>query len=140
MRLEQQARETHQLLVRLQSLRGTRWEDLSFDRLAAIAKPFAEDQSTPFRLLKLTRLEAKLVSVGAERLLNDIQRRKPSPESWPDCFDYAWISSAIDELAIQDPEVKGFVGGTHNGYVGDFKKLDADRPRSPSNECGGPTH
>jgi very-short-patch-repair endonuclease len=37
------------------------------------------------------------------------------------------MSSAIDELAIQDPEVKAFVGATHNAYVDDFKRLDRDR-------------
>jgi very-short-patch-repair endonuclease len=125
--LEQQEAETRQLVMSLQSVRATTWNDLSFDELTVKIEPFAKDQTTPYRLLKLTKLEVKLSAAGVDRLLADIRRRKPSPDCWPDCFDHAWISSAVDELAITDSEVKGFVGETHNNYVDDFKKLDADR-------------
>jgi very-short-patch-repair endonuclease len=125
--IEQQTHETRQLVNSLQSLRSASWEALTFDDLAATVEPFAQDQTTPYRLLKLNELETKLESAGLKRLLSDLRKRKPDPDCWPDCFEYAWISSAIDELAIQDPEVKTFVGNTHNRCVDDFKKLDADR-------------
>lgn len=125
--IEQQAQEARQLVTSLQNLRGMSWEALDFDDLAANVEPFAQDQTTPYRLLKLTELETKLASAGVERLLTDLRKRKPIPYCWPACFEYAWISSAIDELAIHDPEVKGFIGNTHNQFVDDFKKLDADR-------------
>jgi very-short-patch-repair endonuclease len=125
--IEQQAQETRQLVTTLQGVRGTTWDSLTFEELAVAVEPFAKDQTTPYRLLKLTELEAQLEAAGAQRLLADLRRRKPAADCWPDCFDYAWISSGIDELAINDPEVKGFVGETHNGYVADFKMLDADR-------------
>jgi len=111
----------------LQKLRGAQWDGLNFDELVAIIGPFAADQTTPYRLLKLTEIETKLNAAGLQRLLGDIRNRKPAPEYWPDSFDHAWMNSAIDELAIHDSSVKGFVGSTHNEYVEDFKQLDGER-------------
>jgi very-short-patch-repair endonuclease len=126
-RLEAVTGEAHQLARSLQAVRGANWDGISFEQLAQTVAPFAKDELTPYRLLKLNGLESQLSDAGAQRLVEDIRRRQPAPRSWPDCFDFAWISSAVDELAIRDPEVKGFVGDAHNGCVQDFKRLDADR-------------
>ena len=125
--LETHYREAKKQVEFLQKIRGAQWDGLSFDELVATIEPFALDQTTPYRLLKLNEIETKLNAVGAQRLVNDIRNRNPAPEYWPGCFDYAWMNSAIDELAIHDSDVKGFVGNTHNGYVEDFKRLDGER-------------
>jgi very-short-patch-repair endonuclease len=125
--LETLLRESRRQVESLQKLRGVRWDGRSFDEIAATVEPFALDQTTPYRLLKLTEIEMKLSAEGLQRLLSDIRNRKPVPEYWSDSFDYAWIQSAIDELAIHDPDVKGFVGTTHNGFVEDFKRFDGER-------------
>lgn len=96
----------------MQKLRGAQWDGLTFDELAATIGPFAVDQTTPYCLLKLTEIDTKLNAAGLQRLLSDLRNRKPAPEYWPGSFDHAWMNSAIDELAIHDSNVKGFVGST----------------------------
>jgi len=42
-------------------------------------------------------------------------------------FEYAWFASTLDEVSRQDPEIRGFIGSTHNRYVDDFTHLDEER-------------
>jgi very-short-patch-repair endonuclease len=103
------------------------WKVMPLDALAALAERFMTDSSTPYRLLRLTEIETKLNGFGLQRLLDDLRNRKPSSSGWRAIFDHAWLNSALDELAVNDPSVKGFVGTAHTGYVDDFKHLDRDR-------------
>lgn len=64
--IEEQTKETRQLIVALQTLRGVHWDGLTFEEMAVTVKPFANDQTTPYRLQKLTELEGRLAgSCGA---------------------------------------------------------------------------
>lgn len=125
--LETRCKETRELLKKMEDLRGRQWPDSSFEQIAVEIEPFAKDQTTPFRLLKVTDLESKIEASGAGKFLQDLRRRQLDAAVWSKAFDWAWISSAIDEIAMQNPEVKGFVGETHSAYVADFKELDSDR-------------
>ncbi|WP_041839385.1 AAA domain-containing protein [Acidobacterium sp.] len=125
--LETHYREARRQVESLQALRGAQWLTLNFDQLKAVVEPFAQDQATPYRLLKLAEIEKKLNIAGLQRLLSDIRNRKPAPEYWSSCFDCAWMNSAVDELAVHDSDVKGFVGNTHNEFVEDFRRLDSER-------------
>jgi hypothetical protein len=78
-------------------------------------------------MLALSKIESELRDLGVQRLLDDLRLRKPAKLFWRRTFDYAWFQSALDELAIQNPYTKGFVGATHDEYVEEFKQLDTDR-------------
>ncbi len=103
------------------------WEKLSFEMLTIQIEPYASDSATPYRMLKLSGIESQLKDMGVERLLADLRLRKPAVVFWTRVFDHAWLHSALDEMAIHTPDIKGFVGETHNGYVEEFKHLDSDR-------------
>jgi len=103
------------------------WEKLSFENLTIQIEPYAADSLTPFRLLTLSGIESHLKDTGVQRLLEDLRLRKPAVVFWTRVFDHAWLHSALDEMAIHTPDIKGFMGATHNGYVEEFKHLDSDR-------------
>jgi very-short-patch-repair endonuclease len=82
---------------------------------------------TPFQIPKLTQIENGLENAGAGKLVVEIRTRKPDTKSWPSMFLHAWLSSTLDTVSQQDPEVRGFMGSTHNRYVEDFTHLDEER-------------
>jgi hypothetical protein len=126
--LAQTTSETRRDALLLQSIVGqSNWDVLDVDELARRAEALAADASTPYQLLRLTQIEAKLKADGVQRLLEDLRLRKPHASLWGSTFDYAWLNSALDEAAIRDPEVRGFIGSTHSSYVDDFKDLDSSR-------------
>ena len=103
------------------------WGRLPVSEVMKIAEEFAGDSATPYRLLRLTEIESTLRTLGAQRLVDDLRIRKPAASMWCALFEHAWLNSVLDELAINDPSVRSFVGATHGGYVDDFRSLDRDR-------------
>jgi very-short-patch-repair endonuclease len=117
-------------LQELQQIVGKQgWEKLSLEEVAAAVEPYAKDSVTPYRMLSLSEIEAKLQNFGVQRLVDDLRQRKCSMEDWVPTFDHAWLTSALDEMALRNPEIRSFVGSTHRQYVEDFKQLDTDRLR-----------
>lgn len=86
----------------------------------------SSDTTTPFRLARLAAVEADLNALGVQRLAADLRRRTPPPSTWPDCYDFAWMNSAIDDLSLRDPDVRGFLGNVHREHVEEFKHLDEE--------------
>ena len=105
------------------------WEKLSFAQVTAAAAPYAADTATPYRMLSLSSIESKLRDLGVQRLIEDLRLRKPETNFWTATFDHAWLTSALDEMAVRNPEIRSFVGWTHGQYVEEFKRLDSDRLR-----------
>ena len=105
------------------------WDKLTFAQLAAEVQVFASDLTSPYRIVQLAQIEAKLKALGVQRLMDDLRQRKEPCSYWAPTFDYVWLSSALEELAIKQSEVGEFVGATHNTYVDEFKKLDSERLR-----------
>ena len=100
---------------------------LSIESLAQLISSLVEDQHTPFQIPKLTQIENGLETAGAGKLVVEIKTGKPDAKSWPSMFTHAWLSSTLDAVSQQDPEVRGFVGSTHSRYVDDFTHLDEER-------------
>ena len=126
--LEKASEAVRREIQELQNIVGqSGWEKLTFGKLTLQIEPFAGDASTPYRMLTLSGIESQLKEIGVQRLLDDLRLRKPQIVFWTRTFDHAWLNSALDEMAIQNPDIKGFVGATHNGYVEEFKHLDSDR-------------
>jgi len=103
------------------------WSRLSLSDLALRTERLAADSSTPYRLLRLTEIESTLKTLGVQRLLDDLRNRKLGASIWGALLEHAWLNSVLDELTINDPSVRGFVGTTHETYVNDFRGLDRDR-------------
>jgi len=95
--------------------------------LTQLISSLVADQRTPFQIPKLTQIENGLETAGAGKLVVEITSRKPDAKSWPSMFVHAWLSSALDTVSQQDPEVRGFMGSTHSQYVDDFTHLDEER-------------
>jgi very-short-patch-repair endonuclease len=117
-----------QSLYLLQSLLGASgWEQLALTELCTRSKALSDDGSTPYRLLRLTEIERQLKALGVQKLLDDLRARKEPASSWVNVFRHAWLQSALDEASIREPQIRAFVGSTHNSIVEDFKKCDGDR-------------
>lgn len=102
-------------------------DDCSIEELGDYIRKLAADSATPWQIPKLTEIEKNLEIAGAGKLLSELRQAKPDASLWPDMFECAWFASTLDSLSQQDPEIRGFKGEIHNGYVEDFTRLDEDR-------------
>lgn len=108
-------------------LPAIRMEDCSLDDLGGLIGKLSADSSTPYEIPKLTEIEKKLEIAGAGKLVSELRQTKPESSRWPEVFEYAWLASTLDAVSQQDPEIRGFKGQTHSGYVDDFTRLDEER-------------
>ena len=86
-----------------------------------------KDRVTPMKLPKLCQLEEGLAASGVEKLVEELRRRKIKPEKWLVAFNQSWYSSCLEAAEAEDPEIAGFNGRTHDGFVREFKELDRER-------------
>jgi hypothetical protein len=100
---------------------------LSVESLLKLVGSLVADQRTPFQIPKLTQIEGGLDNAGAGKLVGEIRTRGLEPGLWPLMFQHAWFSSTLDAVSQQDPEIRGFIGSTHNRCVDDFTHLDEER-------------
>ena len=114
-------------LEKLQNTLGRPLDALSFEDLGTLVFSLASDRTTPYILPKLTSVEHALDAFGASPLLGELRNSKPVPESWTAAFDFAWLASTLDAACEQDPELRGFRGQTHSGFVEEFADLDEER-------------
>ncbi len=102
-------------------------EEIPLDQLGDLIRKLASDSATPYEIPKLTEIEKALELSGAGKLIIELRQNKPETSVWPEVFEHAWLSSTIDAVSQQDPEIRGFKGQTHTGYVEDFTRLDEER-------------
>lgn len=89
----------------------------------------AKDRLMPMKLPKLYEIEQGLEKSGAGKLVEELRTRKIVPEKWMAAFDQAWFASCLEAAQVENPEIAGFNGRTHDGFVRDFKELDKERIR-----------
>src|ERR1035437_84114 len=99
----------------------------TLDDLLSLLQKIASEDSTPYRVSRVCEIDRNLKERGVERLVQEIRTSQISAHDWIPRFDFVWLSSTLDMAALNDPGVRAFVGATHNGYVKDFKQLDATR-------------
>ena len=104
-----------------------RFMELSTDDLGGVLRAFLADTQTPFQIPKLTQIENDLDKAGVGKLVTELRIQKPHEEQWPRVFEHAWLTSTLDAVSQQDPEIRGFKGTTHSHYVDDFARLDEER-------------
>ena len=106
------------------SLLGLGLADISA-RISALSS----DKTTPYRIRRLYEIEQELYSLGVQRLVDEIRVTRRPADQWRDLFQHVWLNSTLDAAAINNPNIRGFVGSTHSTYVDDFKRLDSSRLR-----------
>jgi very-short-patch-repair endonuclease len=89
----------------------------------------AKDRLTPMKLPKLSEVEQRLASSGAGKLVEELRKSRMEPGKWVAAFDQCWYSSCLEAAQAEDPEIAGFNGRTHDGFVREFKELDKERIR-----------
>lgn len=101
--------------------------ELPIPELLDRMRKLAQDTTTPYRVGRVCEIEENLFALGVQRLVDEIRQSGRPSDQWIPLFDQIWLSSTLDMAALNDPAVRAFVGSTHNGYVEDFKRLDAKR-------------
>jgi very-short-patch-repair endonuclease len=102
-------------------------ESMTLDELGSLVRRLAEDTLVSAVLPKVNTLERSLLSAGVGNLLSEIRTERSPALSWERMFDAAWYQSTLDDAAVSDPEIGGFKGVTHAGFVSEFVELDIDR-------------
>lgn len=101
-------------------------------RLTAITEQvdrMASDRLTPLKLPKLFALENALEESGVGSLILTIRQKQIQTDKWVAAFDFCWYASCLEAAQAEDPEIAGFNGRTHDGFVAEFKELDEERIR-----------
>jgi len=104
-------------------------QEIPLDDLRRYVEALSKDTLTPHKLPKLWEIEHGLENVGVGRLIAEIRSAKPEPDKWEVFFDHAWLSSCLDAALLEDPDIAGFNGRTHDSFVQEFKELDKERIR-----------
>lgn len=114
-------------LRQLEGICEASWSDLQFGEIAEKVAALASDNQTPYQIRKLCEIEVELYALGAQRLVDEIWASRRPASQWVQLFQYVWLTSTLDAAALASPNLRAFVGTTHNGYVNDFKQLDRSR-------------
>jgi very-short-patch-repair endonuclease len=113
--------------VLAQVLPSKRLERMSIDELTVVIGTLANDRRTPLQIPKLTQIESALEKVGVGKLVVEIRTGQPVANCWSKTFEHAWLASTLESISQHDPEIRGFIGSTHNRYVDEFARLDEKR-------------
>jgi very-short-patch-repair endonuclease len=89
----------------------------------------ASDRLTPMKLPKLFAIEQALEEAGVGALAAEIREKQMPADKWVAAFDHSWYASCLEAAQAEDPEIAGFNGRTHDGFVREFKELDKERIR-----------
>lgn len=114
-------------LQELEEICKASWSDLQLGEIAEKVAALASDNQTPYRIRKLCEIEVELSALGAQRLVDEIRTSRRPSSQWVQLFRYVWLTSTLDAAALASPNLRAFVGTTHNGYVNEFKQLDQSR-------------
>jgi very-short-patch-repair endonuclease len=104
-------------------------EAIPLDELRRYVEALSKDSLTPHRMPKLWEIERSLENAGASELTAEIRSARVEPDKWEALFDHAWFSSCLDAALLEDPDIAGFNGRTHDSFVQEFKELDKERIR-----------
>ncbi len=117
-------------LAVLSSIVSTKqFDSLPLAEIATYIDALAKDRLTPMKLPKLCEVEQSLERSGVVKLVEELRKKKIIPEKWVPAFDQSWHSSCLEAAQAEDPEIAGFNGRTHDGFVREFKELDRERIR-----------
>lgn len=102
-------------------------EQISLSAVGAWFQALASDSTTPHRLPRLLEIERELAERGVEELVAELRQTRPSPGSFADTFEHAWLTSCMDLARSKSPSLAGFNGRTHDRIAEEFRRLDKQR-------------
>lgn len=103
------------------------FDSTPLSELVTYIDALAKDRLTPMKLPKLWEVERGLEKSGVGKLVEELRKKKIVPEKWVPAFDQSWYASCLEAAQAEDPEIAGFNGRTHDGFVREFKELDKER-------------
>lgn len=98
--------------------------DLSIDALTERLSLLAGDSITPHRIPRVLAILKALQDLGVGALVAEIRRRRPVASLWAEMFDFAWLTSSLDDARAKEPVLATFSGKTQDGIIEDFQDLD----------------
>jgi very-short-patch-repair endonuclease len=98
--------------------------DLPVADVEALLDQLLADRATLVRLPELHRLETSLVAAGLAGFVGEMRARQVSEDFAIASFRYAWFHSILDQLALAEVAVGGFVPEKHEKSIEDFKSGD----------------
>ena len=95
--------------------------------LAQVFTQLGNDDHTPYQVSRGAEIERQIRAQGGGPLLDEARAQHAPAQRWPLMFEFAWVASCFDKIRLDEPELAGFVGATHNQYVNEFSHLDRER-------------
>ena len=102
-------------------------DDFTLDEFLSLVQRLAADSKTPLVIPKVSAIERGLSEAGVSALISELRSARAEPTKWVSMLDLAWYGSTLDDAYQRDPDLAGFHGATHNGFVGDFVEADEER-------------
>ncbi len=82
------------------------------------------DSETAWKLPRLYALAGRFDGLNLGSLLDELARRKASPELSAAAFDHAWYSSILDQIRVRDPRYAAERGRALDEIASDFRERD----------------
>jgi very-short-patch-repair endonuclease/DNA polymerase III delta prime subunit len=106
---------------------GRSLNELKLAEAGSWLSSLASDATSPSQILKLHGIVTAFKTQGLEPVIKEIAARRPDPAVWPDVLRHTWLSSCLEEIQLQDPDVPGFSGRRHDQIANEFRELDKKR-------------
>jgi len=85
------------------------------------------DRQTAMKIPAIRQYERELDELGVTAFVDEIRTEGSSPEHWTLILRFAWLSSCLEQLIVDEPELAVFNGREHDKVVAEFKALDKAR-------------
>jgi very-short-patch-repair endonuclease len=95
--------------------------------LETLLAALRDDAATARRIPGLRRVEAKLDSHGLGAFVAELRRANPPGDAWPAALERAWLTSCIEHVWAEEPDLASFNGQVHGKYAAEFCQLDRQR-------------
>jgi very-short-patch-repair endonuclease len=106
----------------LTSLRGL--NNLPLDQLQGLVRSLVDERPTLVKLPELHRLGNVFAGAGLDEFIATMRDAGASEERAVRSLRFAFLSSILDNLAIEDLAVEGFSPKRHDATIDDFRKAD----------------
>ena len=124
--LRAQLAEMRAILERLRPF-GVVDDAQPLETMAGRCAALQSDSRAAFRVARMNEILRELRSWNLGPLLDGLKRTATPAELWPRCFEFAWLSSILDQLFSQDTGLASFSGQAQSQVVREFGASDRQR-------------
>lgn len=100
---------------------------LPLAQLETLLGALVDDAATARRIPGLRRIELKLESLGLSAFVAELRRANPPGDAWPDALQRAWLTSCVEHVWAEEPDLASFNGQVHGKFATEFCQLDRQR-------------